>query len=126
LLVKKTAVREGIRATRRRVAARAAESVTRMALRQYADRTGCLWNVWTVNPAAMGHPIPGELGRGWICFQRADGGDRFRLALSDAPPDWEELPSERLDLLRRLATVSPQTGPMRRIPRPDGTAEEGP
>lgn len=40
---------------------------------------------------------------GWLCFERLDGTDRSRLALSEVPASWETLSEERLDLLRRVA-----------------------
>ena len=90
-----------------------------MALRQFRDRTGCCWNVWTVEPTALGR-VDGPLQDGWLCFQRAEGGERLRMARGDVPPAWEELPDERLDLLRRVAVLAPQTGPMQRVVRTDG------
>jgi len=86
-----------------------------MALRRYSDRSGGDWNVWDVQPPAA-DLVQEPLREGWLCFQRADGGDRYRLPMSEVPLTWEELPAERLDLLRRVAALSPTTGPMRRVP----------
>jgi hypothetical protein len=48
---------------------------------------------------------------GWLCFQRASGGERLRLRLADAPPAWEQLGDERLDLLRRVAEAGAREDP---------------
>src|SRR5258705_12893673 len=95
-----------------------------MSLRRYSDRSGHDWNVWNVQPPASGHSVQEPLREGWLCFQRPDGGDRYRLPMSDVPPAWEELPAERLDLLRRMAALGPPTGPMRRVPSPEREAED--
>ena len=95
-----------------------------MALRKFTDRSGCDWNVWNVQPATAAHTVQEPLREGWLCFQRPDGGERYRLPLSDAPPAWEELPPERLDLLRRVALLSPTTGPMRQVPPPERETED--
>ena len=95
-----------------------------MALRRFTDRSGCVWNVWNVQPATLAHGVQEPLREGWLCFQRAEGGERYRLPLSDAPPGWEELPPERLDLLRRVALLSPTTGPMRQVPSPERETED--
>jgi len=95
-----------------------------MALRKYSDRSGCDWNVWNVQPPASENSVQEPLREGWLCFQRTDGGDRYRLPMSDAPPAWEGLSAERLDLLRRMAALSPSTGPMRRVPSPERESED--
>jgi len=89
-----------------------------MALRRYSDRSGRDWNVWSVQPGASDH-VQDSLRDGWLCFQCADGGDRFRVPMSDVPAAWEELPVERLDLLRRVAALGPTTEPMRRVSLPE-------
>lgn len=85
-----------------------------MALRTYCDRSGCDWNVWSVQPPASEH-VQETLREGWLCFQRPGGGDRYRLPMSEVPPTWEELPDERLELMRRMAALGPPTGPTRRF-----------
>lgn len=95
-----------------------------MALRKFSDRSGSAWNVWNIQRPSFGASVQEHLREGWLCFQRADGGDRYRLPLSDAPPAWEELPDERLDLLRRIAVLSPGTGPMRQVPSPERQSED--
>src|SRR5215216_3474468 len=95
-----------------------------MALRKFSDRSGVAWNVWNVQAPALEHSVQEQLREGWLCFQRPEGGDRYRLPMSDVPPAWEELPTERLDLLRRMAVLSPPTGPMRRVPSPERQTED--
>jgi len=85
-----------------------------MALRTYSDRSGSDWNVWDVQPPASEH-VQEPLREGWLCFQRPGGGDRYRLPMSDVPPMWEELPDERLELMRRMAALGPPTRPTRRF-----------
>lgn len=74
-----------------------------MPLRVFQDRDGQEWRVWFVMPAGS----PGMLGEsfrdGWLCFERIDGRDRRRLAIADAPPAWDALPDEQLDVLRGVA-----------------------
>ena len=94
-----------------------------MALRRYSDRSGRDWNVWSVQPPPSEH-LPEALRQGWLCFRCPEGGDRYRLAMSEVPPTWEELPAERLDLLRRVAALSPSTGPMRRVHPPDEPSDD--
>ena len=94
-----------------------------MALRKYSDRSGRDWNVWSVQPPGPEH-VPESLRDGWLCFQCVDGGDRYRLPMSQIPPTWEDLPAERLDLLRRVAALSPSTGPMRRVPAPEEAPDD--
>ena len=95
-----------------------------MTLRRFSDHTGCAWNVWNVQAPAWGHSVQEPLREGWLCFQRPEGGDRYRLPMTDVPPAWEQLPAERLDLLRRMAVMSPATGPMRRVPSPERATED--
>ena len=94
-----------------------------MTLRRYFDRSGRDWNVWCVQPPASEH-VQEVLREGWLCFQRPDGGHRYRLPMSEVPPTWEELPAERLDLLRRVAALGPPTGPMRRVPSPEQQSDD--
>jgi hypothetical protein len=86
-----------------------------MALRNFTDRSGCVWTVWSVQPTVTGKAVQEPLREGWLCFQRAEGGDRYRLPMSEVPATWEELPEERLDLLRRVAVLTPPTGQMKAI-----------
>ena len=75
-----------------------------MALRTYIDRDGAEWRVWCVVPDAVSSASLGEYYRhGWLCFERVDGSDRRRLAMTQAPMNWEALSAERLDVLRLVA-----------------------
>jgi hypothetical protein len=95
-----------------------------MALRRFTDRSGCVWNVWSVQRAKLALAVQEPLREGWLCFQRPEGGERYRLPLSDVPPVWEDLPPERLDLLRRVALLSPATGPQRQVRSPERETED--
>jgi len=74
-----------------------------VALRTFADRDGQHWRVWSVQPSSRGISVRAEFRQGWLCFERLDGSCRCRLSAGSAPDDWEVLPDERLDLLRRMA-----------------------
>lgn len=82
-----------------------------MALRTFADRSGCTWNVWNVQPSMAKDSLHEAFQAGWLCFQRASGGERYRLRLADVPPAWEQLGEERLDLLRRVAEAGARENP---------------
>ena len=77
-----------------------------MAVRVFTDRAGQQWNVWRVQPTTSTAGLQERFQNGWLCFERYDGGGRARLPLDDAPPAWEQLPDERLELLCRLAEVA--------------------
>ena len=77
-------------------------SFARVALRTFIDRDGQAWQVWKVQPSTDGRALRPDFRVGWLCFERLKGGDRCRLAGSEVPTNWEELPDERLDLLRRI------------------------
>lgn len=77
-----------------------------MAVRVFTDRGGQEWNVWRVTPTSSTAGLQERFQQGWLCFERADGTGRARLPLEDVPPGWEQLPSERLELLCRLAQVA--------------------
>jgi hypothetical protein len=76
-----------------------------MALRSYEDGEGAEWRVWSVVPLASAvATLDEEFRGGWLCFERADGKERRRLAMSEVPAGWESLPDDRLDLLRRVGS----------------------
>jgi hypothetical protein len=91
-----------------------------VALREFTDGDGEEWRVWLVTPTSGGWQALAEAYRGgWLCFERADGSDRRRLSLADAPASWDALPDDHLERLRRAAEVVP------RRPTPgDGPAVE--
>jgi hypothetical protein len=74
-----------------------------VALRIFADRDGQQWRVWRVQPISRGISVRAEFREGWLCFEQLDGSCRCRLSVTIAPTDWETLPDDRLDLLRRMA-----------------------
>lgn len=76
-----------------------------MALRVFTDREGFEWQVWSVDPSSGYMGVRADLRDGWLCFERMGGGDRCRLAITDAPPAWEQLPDHVLDRLRRAAAA---------------------
>jgi hypothetical protein len=78
-----------------------------MPLRSFIDRDGEQWRVWSVTPDPhAATTLDAEYRDGWLCFERMDGGELRRLALSEVPAAWEALSDERLDLLRRVAPLS--------------------
>lgn len=96
-----------------------------MALRSFTDRNGCGWNCWNVQAPAADHIIADALRGGWLCFQRQDGGERFRLSIRDVPPAWEQLGDDRLDLLRRVAEAGANDNPdIYTVPEASASSEE--
>lgn len=67
-------------------------------MRDFEDQNGTPWTVWETVPANT-TGLTDEYRRGWLTFD--NGTDRCRLA--PIPPDWAELPPERLTLLLRVA-----------------------
>ncbi|HUQ46459.1 MAG TPA: hypothetical protein VM033_07405 [Gemmatimonadaceae bacterium] len=74
-----------------------------MALRVYKDADGADWRVWRVVPDSGFSSLDASYREGWLCFERADGSDRRRLSMSQAPAEWEALSDQRLDTLRSIA-----------------------
>lgn len=74
-----------------------------MTLRIFTGQDGEPWRVWDVHPSGDVRMVRPTLMDGWLCFERLDGGARLRLPRCDVPDRWEELPDERLDLLRQIA-----------------------
>jgi hypothetical protein len=77
-----------------------------MALRVFADRDGQEWNAWRVRPTTGSQSLHERFREGWICFETVNGTGRCRLPLDEVPPGWDQLPDDRLDLLRRVAQIS--------------------
>lgn len=93
-----------------------------MPTRQFRDARGVHWRVWSTKPANVATLTPDFKG-GWLTFESA--AELRRLA--PIPPDWEEVSSNRLDLMCRAARVVPRhTGPMPRARREDADEEESP
>ena len=76
-----------------------------MALREYTDRNGVRWMVWSVSSEAL-HPANRseeflrQFSSGWLCFESAKGEKR---RLIDYPERWESLEDSDLEALGRLA-----------------------
>jgi hypothetical protein len=70
-----------------------------MGLRNFLGSDGERWNAWIVSAGNVGS-IPGTPLE-WLAFQNEDGTERRRLF--SIPAEWDNLPEERLDLLRRMA-----------------------
>jgi hypothetical protein len=70
-----------------------------MSLRTFLSRDGTTWSVWRIESVSAA-VVPGTPTE-WLCFQDMEGTERRRLF--EYPENWDELPDERLDLLRRMA-----------------------
>jgi hypothetical protein len=72
-----------------------------MAYTEFTDRDGTSWRVWETRPHSPQRVtgLPQEWAGGWLTFQSSSR----TLRLAPVPEGWEQLPPERLDLLRRLA-----------------------
>lgn len=77
-----------------------------MALRTFLAVDGTRWSVWSVEPSAF--VVRTGAPPAWLVFTDERGTECRRLF--DFPPDWETLPSERLDLLRRIAEPASNGG----------------
>ena len=75
-----------------------------MALREFDDEAGTRWIVWDTIPAST-IGLTEEYRRGWLTFD--SGTDRCRLA--PIPPNWTELPNDRLVLLLGVARTAVPT-----------------
>ena len=75
-----------------------------MALREFDDQARTRWIVWDTIPAST-IGLTSEYRRGWLTFD--NGTERCRLA--PIPPDWLELPTDRLVLLLRVARTAEPT-----------------
>ncbi len=69
-----------------------------MTVRTFVARDGAAWSVRRIQSTEDG--VPGT-PREWLAFQDAAGTQRRRLF--EIPPDWSELPDDRLHLLCRMA-----------------------
>jgi hypothetical protein len=76
-----------------------------MALRVFADDKGRAWQVWDVQASAGARGVREDLRGGWLCFELVNGGERCRLPWPEVPPGWEQLPEDRLEMLRRQAST---------------------
>ena len=75
-----------------------------MALREFEDQAGTRWIVWDTIPAST-IGLAEEYRGGWLTFD--NGTERCRIA--PIPPDWLELPDNRLALMLRVARTAAPT-----------------
>ena len=71
-----------------------------MAIRNFTDSAGTAWRVWSTTPA-RGAVLDDAHREGWLTFESADA----RRRLAPIPRGWEEVPTERLELMCRAADV---------------------
>jgi hypothetical protein len=88
-----------------------------MAYREFRASDGSTWTAWLVQAGATAASLSGT-PREWLAFQKQDGTERRRLL--KLPVGWEDLPDERLDVLRRMA--EPVVLQADRHSPPDGVA----
>ena len=79
---------------------------TRMALREFTDRSGNRWLVWDIRPEQMPAAIRAEdhlqnVLNGWLAFETADGVEKRRLA--PIPSRWESAGEPELQRLLERA-----------------------
>ena len=79
-----------------------------MALRTFLAADGTRWSVWRVEPGATGSQPRALMP--WLAFVDERGTECRRLF--EVPDNWEVLPPERLDLLRRMAEPASSRAPM--------------
>ena len=93
-------------------------AMSRVAMsREFVDRNGDSWRVWSTVPADARGCLTGYAD-GWLTFERnGAGGERRRLA--PIPPEWERAPDAKLLLWCRVAEPARALG--RRTP-PAGIA----
>jgi hypothetical protein len=93
-------------------------------IREFTDSAGIKWRVWATTPQA-GVMYGEGLKAGWLTFESA--GTRKRLA--PIPRGWEDVSTERLELMCRVAEVvrlASGTAPLTPDPdAPDDTREGG-
>jgi hypothetical protein len=98
-----------------------------MAVREFRDEQGRLWQAWDIRPEAIHPPTKAEdwladcYVTGWIVFETLTGDEKRRLC--PWPMNWAEADQERLrELLAAAEVVPPQrvaeqrsSGPMQRL-----------
>ena len=88
--------------------------------KDFTDASGMNWRVWNTVPVSGAVINPG-FEKGWLTFE-SDAGALRRLA--PVPVGWEQLPEHRLmELLDEANEVPRHTGPMRRVARPESSAD---
>lgn len=74
-----------------------------MPVREFIDSTGVEWRAWEVTPDAIYPPTRGEdyladcYQLGWVVLETKAGDRRVRLC--PIPADWQQLPTESLEVL---------------------------
>jgi hypothetical protein len=91
-----------------------------MALRTFVASDGRTWTAWLVQASGIAS-VPGAPTE-WLAFQNEDGSERRRLL--EIPEGWENLPDDRLDLVRRIA--EPVKGWASRHTPPGGLDQQDP
>lgn len=71
-----------------------------MASRDFPDRDGARWRVWSTIPEDVRSCLPG-FENGWLTFEQEASGERRRFV--PIPDDWEQAAEERLLLWCRVA-----------------------
>ncbi len=74
-----------------------------MAMLEFVDSNGVTWRVWNTVPTAR-TSLSGEFERGWLTFESAAALKR----LAPVPPNWEDSPPDRLELMCRAASAVPR------------------
>jgi hypothetical protein len=104
-------------------------------IREFTDSAGVAWRVWSTVPRADS-VYDENLRSGWLTFESAS----VRKRLAPIPRDWQGAPTERLELMCRVAelvrrakgraplTPDPEAPPTSDIPptdeRPDAPENE--
>ena len=86
-----------------------------MAYREFVDRSGESWRVWSTVPST-GSRLRGGFDQGWLTFERINADKSLPLRrLVPIPADWESASDERLDLMCRSAdeVARPRTAQVR-------------
>jgi hypothetical protein len=91
-----------------------------MASRNFEDSRGIAWRVWSTVPI-QSSVLSTQYAGGWLTFES----EAVLRRLAPIPADWEEVPSDRLELYCRVADEVPRhTGPFARLRRDDEPAEQ--
>jgi hypothetical protein len=86
-----------------------------MSIREFTDSAGIAWRVWSTIPGA-GAVYEESHRAGWLTFASA----HTRKRLAPIPHGWEEVTTERLELMSRAAeVVQRMTGASPLTPDPD-------
>ena len=82
-----------------------------MSSREFVDSKGVSWRVWSTVPTGGAVRVT-KFVDGWLTFESKTALRR----LAPLPPNWEDAPIERLELMCRAAQEVPRhTGPFARV-----------